>query len=157
MWLTFSAIALLSVTDPAQAHDAQPQAKEAPQLCAGQDAERIEIRVIRPAETFRIQPGRDDIIRSGEGFQVKRGSPIWQQFARNLCDPGGHRNQLEKGGFAPRIVVFVPGRPAHEAVSLEFPSFADNTNDVAFSSESYSGTIPSRSIRQLLDYAAKLD
>ena len=156
MRMTYGAVALLAATiAQAQAAPAKPGAPIP--LCSGRDAERIEIRVIRPAETFRIQPGPDEIIRDGEGFQVTRGSPIWKQFASELCDIKKHRAAGQESRFAPRVVVFVAGRPTQDAVSLDFPGFTTNAGAVAFSSADYSGAIPSRSVRQLLDYAVKLD
>ncbi|WP_137864137.1 MULTISPECIES: hypothetical protein [unclassified Sphingomonas] len=136
----------------------QAQSAATPELCRPQSpSDIIEIRVIRPAATFRIQPGPDDIVQRGEGFRVIRGSPIWERFARRICDRSKLATPPKKDDFMPRIVVFVPGSSTANAVVLEFPSEDGRSDVVDFSFDGFTGAIDAKEVRRLLDFAAKVD
>lgn len=134
------------------------QSIEIPELCRTQSpSDIIEIRVIRPGVVFRIQPGPDEIVKSGEGFRVTRGSPIWERFARQICNPSKRATAREKDNFVPRIVVFLSGSSTRNAAILEFPREDLGSNAVDYSFNGLAGTIDNKEVRLLLDFAARMD
>ncbi|WP_448662454.1 hypothetical protein ACG3SL_17585 [Sphingomonas sp. CJ20] len=128
-----------------------------PALCqTGDPDDDIEIRQVRPAETPRVALKAGDIVQRGEGYRVKRSSPIWKRFAEKICGQTGNVASSVESLTDPRIVIFLRNDISGAAV-IEFPREDFGYLNVKYYFEGSTGFIAARDIRRLLDYAVRVE
>ena len=84
MLIAFAGIARAGLPAAANA-GAHARAPVQASICQGEKKDRILIRVIRPAISYRIPPSIEQIDSEGDRYAMIRDSAVWKTIAARLC------------------------------------------------------------------------
>lgn len=164
MWMSLLvALMGLPMADGPDAHAVHENRVEAAErvntdlgpLCSGAGTDRISLRVIRPATTYRVSPSLADIRARGEAFTVVRASPLWRRATRELCVEASKVQAPFSGEFEPRILIELEGRSDGPAFAFEYPRPDQSPGDaVRGQIGDHQVRMKVSDLRYLLDYAS---
>lgn len=98
-----------------------PAASMGHNICQGGKADRILIRVIRPAIGYRVPPSVKQINDKGDRYVMVRDSAVWKTVAGRLCENLISGPEHSAPNIGRRIIVYAEGSKEGDVLSIEYP------------------------------------